>query len=179
MRLVIEVSMWLSTKPRSLGRRDGQRAAARANSCSPLTRLVALVLLAACGRGHYESIKMSTEMHAQLTSITDDSCVLSHAETERPLEQCVSRDGRVRAWLILDAGGLRGISYELNLTAAEARATLRRAVQGVIDEGLLAALCVDLDAGTPVSDWREGRDVHGSVQIVPGTRKVDIRWVYL
>lgn len=138
-----------------------------------------LVLLGACGRGHHESLEMSTEMHAKLTSITDDGCELRHAATERPLEQCVSRDGRVRAWLILDAGGLRGITYELSLTATEARATLRRAVQGVIDEGLLEALCVDLDAGSPVTDWREGRDVRGSVQIVPGTRKVDIRWVYL
>ncbi len=138
-----------------------------------------LVLLAACGRGHHEPIAMSAEMHAQLTSFTDDSCEVRHADTERPLEQCVSRDDRVRAWLLHDAGGLRGITYELNLTAAEARATLRRAVQGLIDEGLLEALCVDLDAGTPVSDWREGHDVRGSVQIVPGTRKVDIRWVYL
>lgn len=138
-----------------------------------------LVLLAACGRGHYESLKMSTELHAQLTSITDYGCELSHATTERPLEQCVSRDGRVRAWLILDAGGLRGITYELNLTAAEAGDALSRAVQGVVDDGLLAALCVDLDTGTPVTEWREGRDVRGSVQIVPGTRRVDIRWVYL
>ena len=135
--------------------------------------------LAACSRGHHEPIAMSTEMHAQLTSFTDERCEVRYADTQRPLEQCVSRDGRIRAWLILDAGGLRGISYELNLTAAEARATLRRAVQGFIDEGLLEALCVDLDAGTPVSDWREGRDVRGSVQILPGMRRVDIRWVYL
>jgi hypothetical protein len=139
--------------------------------------LVVLGGLVACGRGHHEPIAMSTEMHAQLTSIADDSCSTRHAETQRPLEQCVNRDGRIRVWLLLDAGGLRGISYELNLTPSEDQIALRRAVQGIIDDGLLETLCADLQAGSP--GWREGRDVRGLVHISSGTRVVEIRWMYL
>jgi hypothetical protein len=77
----------------------------------------------------------------------------------------------------LDDGKLRGITYELNLAPSEARTALRRATQGIIDDGLLEALSTDLDAGS--SDWREGRDVRGDVHVVSGTRVVSIRWVYL
>ena len=87
--------------------------------------LVVLVLLGACGRGHHESVKMSTEMHAKLTSITDDGCELRHAETERPLEQCVSRDGRIRAWLILDADGLSTFVSTVNGTSVNLPSTVR------------------------------------------------------
>ena len=141
--------------------------------------LVVLGGLAACGRGHHEPIAMSTEMHAQLTSITDDSCVMRDADTQPTLEQCVNRDGRIRAWLVLDAGKLRGVTYELDLTPSEDRIALRRAVQGIIDDGLLEALSTDLQAGSPDLRWREGRDVRGLVHVSSGMRVVSIRWLYL
>jgi hypothetical protein len=52
-----------------------------------------------------------------------------------------------------------------------------RATQGIIDDGLLEALCADLDAGS--SDWHEGRDVRGQVHVTGDTRVVSIRWIYL
>jgi hypothetical protein len=136
-----------------------------------------LVLLAACGRGHHEPLKMSNEVHAQLTSITDYGCELREAATKRPLEECASRDGRVHAWLLLDAGRLRGVTYELKLEPSEARTALRRALQGIIDDGLLETLCLDLHTGSP--EWREAREARGQVHVSSDTRKVDIRWVYM
>jgi len=136
-----------------------------------------LVALVACSRGHHEPLEMTEAMHAQLTSITDYGCSLRQGRTERPFEECASKDGKIHAWLMLDDGKLKGVTYELSLPHAQRAAKLRTALHGLLDDTLLEALIGDLANGS--HGWRYGADVRGDVSCRDDSCAVHIRWVYL